>query len=127
MDELRMHGTWWEYSQSEEVWNAEDLSLVKPDGSDNGPLLKAIVRPYVAMLAGREAVFTFESESGEAFLEYAPLHGGITEVVIPARTFPKGAVVRGTGFCTASVEGRVLLQSSGDTKVLKQLDHGWQR
>ncbi len=47
LDLLGMSGTQWEYSSSTELWNGEDLSLVRGDGTET-PLAAAIIRPFPA-------------------------------------------------------------------------------
>ena len=105
LDALAMGGTEWEYSVSSELWNEENLSIVAADGKEN-PSAAAIVRPYPRAVAGSGITFSFDATSREMMLGYAPA-GGITEVAVPARAYPKGFKVHVTGGCAdASRPGR---------------------
>ena len=117
LDTLGMHGTQWEYSVAVEEWNAEDLSLVRPDGTEN-PMAAAIVRAYPRAVAGDDVTFTFDAATRGFTLRYTP-SSGITEVVTPARLYPDGYDVTIHGGCAdAGTAGRLLVQAdAGATTV----------
>ncbi len=110
LDALGMSGTEWEYSVSTELWNGEDLSLVGADGTEN-PSAAAIVRPFPSAIAGSDVVFSYDSTSRAAALQYTPA-AGVSEVVVPARAYPAGYAVQVTGGCAdASRPGLLLVQA----------------
>jgi endoglycosylceramidase len=119
LDALGMSGTQWEYSVSHDVWNAEDFSVVKADGTESATA-PAIVRAYPRAVAGDAITFAFDAATRGFTLGYAPLAGaGVTEVSMPARLYPEGYDVAITGGCAdASKAGRLLVQAdAGATKV----------
>ncbi len=117
LDALGMSGTQWEYSVSEDVWNAEDFSLVKADGTEE-PTSPAIVRAYPRAVAGDAVAFAYDAATRGFTLGYTPA-AGVTEVTMPARLYPGGYDVKITGGCAdASQAGRLLVQADpGATSV----------
>ena len=121
LDALGMSGTQWEYSVSADLWNSEDLSLVRADGTEN-PMAASILRPYARAVAGSAVTFSYDATSRAATLQYTPADG-ITEVAVPARATPAGYTVHVTGGCAdESQPGRLLVQASaGATAVEVQI------
>ncbi len=81
----RAFASWmvWHYNPSTVDWNAEDASIVAPDGGDR-PWTAALIRPYPRALAGRP--LRWESRALRRWvLEYEATSDGVTELVIPAR------------------------------------------
>jgi endoglycosylceramidase len=110
-DALGLSGTAWEYSVSAELWNSEDLSVVRADGMEN-PSAAALVRPYARAVAGDGVAFSYDAASGAVTMSYTPA-AGITEITLPARAYPAGYDVHVTGGCAdASRPGRLLLQAN---------------
>ncbi len=107
LDALGMSGTEWEYSVAAEMWNGEDLSIVAEGGTEN-PSAAAILRPYPRAIAGSAVVFSFDSTSRAASLQYTPA-SGVSEVAVPARAYPAGYTVQVTGGCADSSQPGVLL------------------
>jgi len=107
LDALGMSGTEWEYSVATEMWNGEDLSLVAADGTEN-PSAAAILRPYARAVAGSGVVFSYDSTSRAASLQYTPA-AGVSEVAVPVRAYPAGYTVKVTGGCADSSQQGVLL------------------
>ena len=112
MDALGLHGTWWEYSASEELWNDEDLSVTDADGTERAALLDGLVRPFPIAVAGSDARWDFDRETGVFSLSYTAA-GGVSEVSIPPRVYPEGVVVTGQGACGEVRDGRLLLSPTG--------------
>jgi endoglycosylceramidase len=111
LDALGMSGTEWEYSVSADLWNSEDLSLVRADGTEN-PMAAAILRPYARAVAGSAVAFSYDATSHAATLQYTPADG-ITEVAVPVRAYPSGYTVQVSGACADSSQaGRLLVQAS---------------
>jgi endoglycosylceramidase len=111
LDAVGMSGTEWEYSVSADLWNGEDLSLVRADGTEN-PVAQAILRPYPRAIAGDGITFSYDAASRAATLQYTPA-SGISEVSVPARAYPNGYAVQVTGGCAdTSQQGRLLVQAS---------------
>jgi endoglycosylceramidase len=117
MDALGMGGTVWEYSVAAEMWNLEDLSLVRADGTEN-PSAAALLRPYARAVAGGDVAFTFDGSSRAATLTYTP-SSGVTEIAVPQRAYPNGYEVHVTGGCADSSHGQALLvkANEGSTSV----------
>jgi endoglycosylceramidase len=117
LDALGMHGTQWEYSAASELWNGEDLSVVRADGSEN-PMAAALVRAYPRAVAGDEVTFTFDALTGAATLRFTP-SAGVSEIAAPARAYPEGYAVEVSGACTDGTHAGVLLvkADAGATSV----------
>src|SRR6185295_15687799 len=96
-DALGMSGTAWEYSVAAEMWNSEDFSLVRADGTENA-IAAAIIRPFPRAVAGSDIAFSFDAASRATALSYTPAPG-VTEVSIPARAYPAGFDVEIEGGC----------------------------
>ncbi len=117
LDAIGASGTEWEYSVSADLWNGEDLSLVRADGTEN-PMAQAILRPYPRAVAGDVIAFSYDASSRGATLQYTPI-AGVSEVAVPARAYPNGYTVQVTGGCAdTSQPGRLLVQADpGATSV----------
>lgn len=117
LDALGLSGTQWEYSAADELWNAEDLSLVRADGTEN-PIAEAIVRPFPRAVAGEDPLFSYDRATRGFTLSYtAP--SGVTEISVPARLYPAGYDVKVTGGCADAAQAGVLRVrgDEGATKV----------
>jgi endoglycosylceramidase len=117
-DDQLMSGTQWEYSVAVEDWNAEGMSLARPDGTE-WKLAGTLVRPYARATAGHDVVTAYDAGARTFSLAYAPDAGGVTEVSLPARAAPKGIDVQLAGGCyDATHPGVVLIRSdAGSPKV----------
>lgn len=85
LDQYHLSGTLWEYSITDEFWNAEDLSVVDPDGSERS-ILEIYARPWLRALSGTHADFRWDPARQHAWAEWLA-DGGVTEIAIPTRTF----------------------------------------
>lgn len=121
LDALGMSGTTWEYSVASELWNSEDLSLCRADGTENESA-GAIIRPFPRAVAGSGGSFSFDADARTAELSYAPA-SGVTEISVPARAYPSGFDVAIQGGCfDRSDPTRLLVQAdAGASKVVVQL------
>ena len=88
IDTNRWSSTLWEYSQNEELWNKEDLSVVDKDGKER-PILDVYVRPWLRAVAGQGASFSWDGKTGKATAEWTAADG-VSEIVAPSRLFPDG-------------------------------------
>ncbi|HEY0138674.1 MAG TPA: cellulase family glycosylhydrolase [Nannocystis sp.] len=88
LDAERVSGTLWEYSRNEALWNEEDLSLVDAAGVPR-PILDVYVRPYLRAVAGGSPSFHWDVATGTGVARWVG-DGGVTEVVVPVRSFPDG-------------------------------------
>ncbi|MEM7159113.1 MAG: cellulase family glycosylhydrolase [Myxococcota bacterium] len=107
VDSSRMSATLWEYSTTTELWNAEDLSVTEPDGTDR-PILDTYVRPWVRALAGSALDMSWDAQTG-AFDVRWTAGEGFTEVMLPARRFgaePTQIELEGEGACHTWDEAR---------------------
>lgn len=88
-DRLGMHGTWWEYSDSSELWNQEDLSLWMEGPREE--MLAGVVRPYVRRTTGS---WTWDGDLLR--LEGGP---GVHELSLPGdfEVRARGACIDGEG------------------------------
>jgi endoglycosylceramidase len=108
MDELGLHGTWWEYSQSDELWNFEDLSIVAADGTET-VMVDELARPYPRALAGELVSIT----AGPFTLEYRPAGDAPTEIAVPRRW--GDLRIGAEGACVDERDGRVLVAAEAET------------
>jgi endoglycosylceramidase len=110
-DKLGLNGTQWEYSASKDDWNSEDFSVVRGDGTEN-PMAAALVRAYPRAVAGDDVTFAFDTATRGFTLSYTAA-AGITEVMVPARLYPKGYDVTASNACAdSSTAGRLLVQAT---------------
>lgn len=83
IDAGRLGGTLWECSQSAELWNEEDLSVLAADGSERATL-DVFVRPYLRAVAGAFEQFSWD---GSVATGRWTSDGGVTELALPRRLF----------------------------------------
>ena len=88
LDAERVSGTLWEYSQNEELWNEEDLSIVDAEGNLR-PIVDVYVRPWLRAVAGSAPSFSWDAEARAGLARWTG-DGGVTEIVLPTRMFPDG-------------------------------------
>jgi endoglycosylceramidase len=113
IDKFRFSATIWEYSQSQELWNYEDFSLVQADGKER-KILDAYVRPWLRAVSGTNSSFSWNSDTGQAQAEWTAGEG-VTEIVIPQHLFPEGPKnlkVEGNHACHTWDSGRGELRIS---------------
>jgi endoglycosylceramidase len=121
MEALGLHGTWWEYSQSADIWNHEELSLVAADGTESD-MVRELARPYVRALAG--TVVSSTAASGEQVaLRYTPDGTAPTEIALH-QLETEGFVVGARGACVDVEAGILLVQPTGTGDVEIALDRG---
>jgi len=112
MDELGLHGTWWEYSQAAELWNFEDLSIVRADGTETA-LVDELARPYPRALAGEVVAITHEPFT----IEYRADGDAPSELAVPPRW---GALRIGAeGACVAERDGAVLVTAEAQGAMVR--------
>jgi endoglycosylceramidase len=99
LDQHRLSSTQWECSQSAELWNFEDLSMLAADGSERA-VVDVFVRPYLRAVAGDEPSFAWDPQTGTATARWTG-DGGVSEVALPPRRFPAGP----TAMTLTTVEG----------------------
>ncbi|WP_153823709.1 cellulase family glycosylhydrolase [Polyangium spumosum] len=120
MDENALHFTYWEYSDSKEGWNEEDLSLVDYEGQEVTAMTTALVRPYPRAVAGEAPSFRHDAAARRFVLAYdAPVEDGVTEIVVPERSYPEGYRVELSNGCVDTTRPGLLLvrPSAGQTRV----------
>ncbi|MFO0762135.1 MAG: cellulase family glycosylhydrolase [Byssovorax sp.] len=112
-DATGVHGTAWEYSVTEEVWNAELLSVVDAKG-DELPVAKALIRPFARAVAGTDIESAFDAKAGKLTLRFTPSPvATVSELSVPERAFPSGYDVAISGGCyDKSKPGRVLVRAN---------------
>ncbi|MCC6748868.1 MAG: cellulase family glycosylhydrolase [Deltaproteobacteria bacterium] len=89
-DAHALHGAQWEYSTTEDRWNAEAMSVTGPGGVETA-LVAELARPFPRAVAGTLVRFTYDATARRAELVYDARAEGITELALPARTYPTGA------------------------------------
>ena len=126
LDLHRVSGTLWEYSQNEELWNGEDLSLVDASGVER-PIVDIYTRPFLRALAGRDSTFTWDPTTRIAAATWTG-DGGISELALPPRIYPAEAgeptiTISGPGACyTVDLErGELRVQVPDGTPVELQI------
>ena len=112
--------TLWEYSQNEEPWNAEDLSVVDASGEPRAGLDR-YVRPWLRAVAGDDASFAWDPALGRFEASWTA-GDGVTEVVLPPRRFTGGLEalsVTGDGACHSLdlAAGRLWIRASAGAAV----------
>ena len=118
IDEARISATLWELSQSAELWNGEDLSVLDASGAER-PVLDVYVRPWLRALAGTDAHFTWDRVSGTAEASWVAADG-VTEIVIPPRAVPsgpQGLVVEGACATEDTERGELRVVAAPGTSV----------
>ncbi|MDP6935042.1 MAG: cellulase family glycosylhydrolase, partial [Myxococcota bacterium] len=118
LDSLQMHGTWWEYSESSEMWNYENLSVWTPEGEEMTAMLDGIVRPYARVLAGELTEHSFDETTGSLTMSWEATAGGVTELILPERVYPGDVRVTGEGGCVELDGDQLRVQALEDTVVL---------
>ena len=122
LDKHRVSGTLWEYSQNEELWNEEDLSLVDAAGVER-PIVDIYVRPWLRAVAGKDPTFSWDPVARSASASWTA-DGGITELALPPRLFPTApnVTITGPGACyTVDTErGELRVQAPEGTAVTVQ-------
>jgi endoglycosylceramidase len=94
----------------------DGYSLLDSDGNEKPALLDLLVRPYPERVAGTPIAYAFDA--GTFTFEYRP-SAGITELSVPARTYPDGYQVE-CGGCSVehTPTGVVLGDVSGETATI---------
>jgi endoglycosylceramidase len=121
MEALGLHGTWWEYSQSADIWNREELSLVDADGVET-EMVRELARPYLRALAGTVVAFTAAAPDQLA-LHYTPAGTAPTEIALHQYQ-TEGFAVGARGACVDIEAGLLLVQPTGSGDVELALDRG---
>ena len=106
LDALGMSGTEWEYSVSVDAWNDESDGIVAADGTEL-PVAGAVLRPFAKAVAGSAITSSYDATSRTFKVSYTP-QPGITEISMPARVFPAGYAVTGTGACVDTSQAGVM-------------------
>lgn len=115
-DELQTHGTLWEYSDSAEMWNYEDFSLVATDGTVRTAVVDAVVRAYpraIAETSPSGTAWAWDAATRTMTLDYDGTAGGVTEIVLPPWWFGGGVSVGGSGGCQQVSGDRLYVTADG--------------
>jgi endoglycosylceramidase len=115
LDAHLMHGTWWEYSASTELWNHENLSVVESDLTERPELIEPMIRAYPQAIDGELESWTFDAATGTATLAVQGNRDGVTELVIPTRLYGDSPVITAAGACV-DTDGQVLLIRATDDR-----------
>jgi endoglycosylceramidase len=108
LDTNLLHGTYWEYSASEELWNHENLGVVEADGTERPELVEGIIRAYPQAIDGELDTWSFDAASATASLSFEATPDGVSELVLPTRLYGDNPVVSGSGACV-DLQGQVLM------------------
>lgn len=118
MDENGLHFAYWEYSDSKEQWNDEDLSIVGLDGKPAEGIVDLIARPFARAVAGEAVSFGFDAQTRVFALGYeATMAEGVTEIAVPERAYPSGYWVEASSGCVDSSRPGLLLVKGQEGKV----------
>lgn len=119
LDAQMMHGTYWEYSASEESWNFENFSVVDADGSERPELVEPLIRAYPSAIDGTLESWEFDAATATARLVYDPTPDGVTELVLPTRLYGSEPAISGSGACVQRVGQVLLIQPTSDHVVIE--------
>ncbi len=108
LDADLLHGTYWEYSASADLWNHENLGVVEADGTERPNLVDGIIRAYPQAIDGELVSWEFDAGSGATRLVFDATEDGVSELVLPTRVFGGEPVLSGSGACV-DLQGQVLL------------------
>lgn len=123
MDDNALHFTYWEYSDSKEEWNGEDLSLIDLEGREASAIVDAIVRPYPRAVAGDALSFRYDVAARSFHLAYdASAEAGVTELVVPERSYPSGVRVVLSNGCVDDSHPGLLLVRPAEGALRVELD-----
>jgi endoglycosylceramidase len=115
-DAFQGHGTLWEYSDSAEMWNYEDFSVVDTAGAVRTESVDAVVRAYPRALAETstaDTAWNWDADTRTLHLTYDGEAGGITEIVAPSWWYGGSPQVDGTGGCGDVRGDRVFIRATG--------------
>ena len=85
-DEYRLHAIHWDAHQSAQLWNHEDFSVFRPDGSQQ-EWARALDRPFPRAVAGGDVTFSYDLTSSVFELVVTAATSGVTEIYIPKQRF----------------------------------------
>ncbi|MCA9667937.1 MAG: cellulase family glycosylhydrolase [Myxococcales bacterium] len=90
----------WEYGRG------GGYALLDADGNERAALLDALVRPYPARVAGDPLDYRFEAASKTLVVRYVARAAvrEATEIIAPARVYPRGVDVDCEGGCSAAYD-----------------------
>lgn len=80
LDAHRIHAAMWEYSESAQLWNGEDLNVLDADLKPR-PALQALIRPWLRAIGGLVADFAWDQHTQEVYLRWQS-NGQDTQVSI---------------------------------------------
>ncbi len=116
LDGMQLGATWWEYSESAELWNEEDFSLLGPDGEEREVLIAAVARPSPRAIAESDpgsTTWSWDADSSTFTLDFDAIADGITEVTLPTWLYGGHARVTAEGGCIDQRPDRVYLKANG--------------
>jgi endoglycosylceramidase len=103
---------YWDYSK-----NDDGYGMLKADGTEKTDLVDTLVRPWPERVAGDLVSYAFDETTTTFTLIYTPDRSltAPTEIVLPGRVYPNGAVSVDCGGCQMSMQGDVLrIERPGD-------------
>ncbi|MFB6265436.1 MAG: cellulase family glycosylhydrolase [Bradymonadaceae bacterium] len=118
LDQHRLSATLWEYSDSHEQWNDEDLNVIDRNGQMR-PALEAYARPWLRAVAGDHDDFQWLPDRSLARAEWLST-GGVSEIRIPDRLGPPRNVEvagRGTRHTWDAERGELRIYAPDDALV----------
>ncbi len=84
VDSHRGHATMWSASMSPTLWNNEDFSVLRPDGTEQS-WAGAVVRAYPRAVSGRIASFSWDADALRFELEVSDAGTDVSEIYLPRR------------------------------------------
>jgi endoglycosylceramidase len=116
LEALGMHGTWWEYSRSADIWNHEELSLVAADGSETA-MVAELARPFLGALGGALGSASYDPDLRRLTVRYQPDPDAPTLISTSNRRFEDEYRIVGRGVCFGRGEGGFLVRPTGNGEV----------
>jgi hypothetical protein len=95
LDALNLGGTAWHFSTTPDFMAQEQMDLWV-NGQET-PGLDDSIRPQPSVIAGTLTSFSFDLTTDKAVLSLNATAGGVTEMSVPTRRYPKGPAVSVSG------------------------------
>jgi endoglycosylceramidase len=121
LDALNLGGTVWHFSTTPDYMAQEQMDLWV-NGQET-PGFDASIRPQPSVIAGALTSFSFDRTTDRAVLALDATAGGVTELSVPTRRYPKGPSVAVSGahihyeYDTAAQRLRFTVPKGGTTTV----------
>ncbi|MCA9531860.1 MAG: cellulase family glycosylhydrolase [Myxococcales bacterium] len=122
LDAELANATQWEVSESAELWNGEDFSLLDPSGAER-PTAREAVRGYPRAVAGALASTRWDADARALDVQIDAPSGGVSVLYLPPRDYadPPRVGVSASGACVRwhPETGELLVRSAASNDPLR--------